>query len=264
MYCLGFPKILNDSEPEKGKVICIRASRDRSFFAAVYQRAVSIWYYRPHVSLVSYVRGDESVEEFGCNQDVAWRPDGFMLAVVTTRSRVIFYKLQLTDNEIYVSNPVKSSRITEDTPHIQNIPEVTLEQTCIVPLVGGISCISSRREELVVATGNGMLCQMCWDGSVNGQLSLQVHAIPFTADPQRVRAVPLASSAGLYLSAIEYCSKLGGFAFVLNNGRGGLLISTSLGFDPKHVKGIWARGVTNAGCLAVNQRYGLIAFGCDR
>jgi hypothetical protein len=82
MYCLGFPKILNDSEPEKGKVICIRASRDRSFFAAVYQRAVSIWYYRPHVSLVSYVRGDESVEEFGCNQDVAWRPDGFMLAVV--------------------------------------------------------------------------------------------------------------------------------------------------------------------------------------
>jgi WD40 repeat protein len=263
MYCLGFPKILNDSEPEKGKVICIRASRDRSFFAAVYQRAVSIWYYRPHVSLVSYVRGDESVEEFGCNQDVAWRPDGFMLAVVTTRSRVIFYKLQLTDNEIYVSNPVKSSRITEDTPHIQNIPEVTLEQTCIVPLVGGISCISSRREELVVATGNGMLCQMCWDGSVNGQLSLQVHAIPFTADPQRVRAVPLASSAGLYLSAIEYCSKLGGFAFVLNNGRGGLLISTSLGFDPKHVKGIWARGVTNAGCLAVNQRYGLIAFGCD-
>ncbi len=47
--------------------------------------------------------------------------------------------------------------------------------------------ISCRREDLVVATGNGMLCRVCWDGLVDGQLSLQVHVIPFTADPQRVR-----------------------------------------------------------------------------
>ena len=47
--------------------------------------------------------------------------------------------------------------------------------------------MASRREELVVATGNGMLCRVRWDGLIDGQLSIQVQAIPFTADPQRVR-----------------------------------------------------------------------------
>eukprot|EP00118_Oscarella_pearsei_P005029 m.22388 g.22388 ORF g.22388 m.22388 type:complete len:1352 (+) comp28341_c0_seq2:42-4097(+) len=262
-FPLGFPKILNDGEEGKGRLICIRVSRDRSFFAVVHERGLSVWYYNPHVSLVNYIRKEEAIKEDGHNVDAAWKPDGSMLALVTTKSRVMFYKLQLTEREIFVSKPVKGAKITENTPAIDGIPEVTLEQTCIVPLFGGISCVASRREELVVATGNGLLCRVRWDGLVDGQLSMQVQAIPFTTDPQRVRAVPLSGSPGLYLAALEYCPKLGGYAFVLSDGRGGLLTSNSSVFDAGNVKGIWAKGVSNANCLAVNQRLGLIAFGCE-
>ena len=97
-------------------------------------------------------------------------------------------------------------------------------------------------------------------------------------------AVPLSGSPGLFLAALEHCPKLGGYAFVLNDGRGGLLTSNSSVLDAgvsffrkkktisiqimtknvQNVKGIWAKGVSNANCLAANQRFGLIAFGCER
>lgn len=75
-------------------------------------------------------------------------------------------------------------------------------------------------------------------------------------------AVPLASSAGLYLSALDYCSKLGGFAFVLNNGRGGLLISTTTGFDPKvsHSHSQFAARISIVCCsdASMSRAFGLV------
>ena len=44
-------------------------------------------------------------------------------------------------------------------------------------------------------------------------------------------AVPLSGSPGLFLAALEHCPKLGGYAFVLNDGRGGLLTSNSSVLD---------------------------------
>ncbi|CAB3979448.1 RAB6A-GEF complex partner 1-like [Paramuricea clavata] len=61
---------------------------------------------------------------------------------------------------------------------------------------------------------------------------------------------------------MQYSALLGGFAIVLENGRGGFLSASTSKFEPQDVLAIWARDLTHATCVKVNHKFRIIAYGC--
>ncbi|TMS08530.1 RAB6A-GEF complex partner protein 1 [Larimichthys crocea] len=63
---------------------------------------------------------------------------------------------------------------------------------------------------------------------------------------------------------MEYCLTLDGFAVVLSDGRLGFITPLSNTITADQLQGVWAADVTDGTCVAVNNKYRLMAFGCAR
>lgn len=94
-------------------------------------------------------------------------------------------------------------------------------------------------------------------------------------------AVPILDKEA-YIVSMDYSPLLAGFSIVLKDGRAAFLTSSNLKFDPnvsslrlqqvtilklkassnfQQVSGIWAQGLEDATCTAINHKHRLIAFG---
>ena len=111
----------------------------------------------------------------------------------------------------------------------------------------------------MISTQDGHILRYLWDGQVNRDYCLDLRRIPFCVDQQVLRAVPLVEEA--HVTSLSYSPLLGGFAIVLNDGRAAFLVANTLKFDPNGVQGIWAGGVEDVTCTALNHKYRLMAFG---
>ncbi|XP_056099613.1 guanine nucleotide exchange factor subunit RIC1-like isoform X3 [Rhinichthys klamathensis goyatoka] len=61
---------------------------------------------------------------------------------------------------------------------------------------------------------------------------------------------------------MEYCSTLDGFAVVFDDGRLGFITPTANRLATDQLQGVWAADVSDGTCVAVNNKYRLMAFGC--
>lgn len=66
---------------------------------------------------------------------------------------------------------------------------------------------------------------------------------------------------GVYPIDQHYSPLLGGFSLVFSDGRAAFLTATTKAYDPNSVQGIWAPGIDDATCSAVNHKYRLLSFG---
>lgn len=112
------------------------------------------------------------------------------------------------------------------------------------------------RDELMVATKYGHILRYHWNGTLNRDYCLDLRRVPFCVDQLAARAVPI-TEPNTFVSLIDYSPLLGGFAVVLNDGRGAFLTATTLKFDPNQVQGIWAP-LDDVTCTAINHRYLLL------
>ncbi|OXB62778.1 hypothetical protein ASZ78_017074 [Callipepla squamata] len=68
----------------------------------------------------------------------------------------------------------------------------------------------------------------------------------------------------VYIRDMEYCATLDGFAVVFNDGRVGFITPMSSRFTAEQLHGVWAQDVVDGTCVAVNNKYRLMAFGCAK
>ncbi|EPY89161.1 hypothetical protein CB1_000131012 [Camelus ferus] len=61
---------------------------------------------------------------------------------------------------------------------------------------------------------------------------------------------------------MEYCATLDGFAVVFNDGKVGFITPVSSRFTAEQLHGVWPQDVVDGTCVAVNNKYRLMAFGC--
>ena len=47
--------------------------------------------------------------------------------------------------------------------------------------------MASRRDELFVSTGSGLLQRVNWHGLLEGEMTMSIHSIPFTNDLENAR-----------------------------------------------------------------------------
>jgi len=240
------------------------SNRDRILISILTQDSILIWYAKPCVPIISHRRSPQSVSELGTNRLVCWRPDSSMIAVATTGGHIIFYNLVvLTDlKSLYEQEDPDNQALKRESAELffkENVPPLVFSQAFEVPIPGGITDLACIRDELMVATNDGHILRYLWDGQANRDYCLDLRRIPFCVDQQVLRAVPLVEET--HVINLAYSPLLGGFAIVLDDGRAAFLVANTLKFDPNGVQGIWAGGVEDATCTALNHKYRLIAFG---
>ncbi|XP_035463318.1 guanine nucleotide exchange factor subunit RIC1 isoform X2 [Scophthalmus maximus] len=268
MYFLtGWPRRLlcplrSDEEP-----FHIQPSSQRFYFAVLSETQLSVWFSRPSVLIVSYIESAKAAAQFGFYQKAEWKPDDSMIAVATAKGYILLFDVLGGGDDKYLYEPVypKGSPRVKVTPGYkeeQCAPALSLEMKKPVDLEAPITSLQSLQEDLLVCTADGYLHVLHWDGlGSNGRKAICLTTIPFSLDLQSARGGPSLDLEGVYIRCMEYCVTLDGFAAVLSDGRLGFItpLSNTITTD---LQGVWAADVTDGTCVAVNNKYRLMAFGC--
>ncbi|KAK7492934.1 hypothetical protein BaRGS_00015881 [Batillaria attramentaria] len=230
-FPIGWPKCLKRAKEKSAVIRHVVSSCDRMFFAVITENSVTLWYTKPCIQIVCYVSSKSLSEEVGSFQQAEWKPDSTMLAIMTSRNCVMFMKKEL---DLSVPN-----------------------HHCLYVQQEG--SFLSVRDELVVATLDGNLNRLRWNGDRNDKATLHLSDIPVSSDLQQFKASRLSDYG--HTTHMEYSPTLGGYSMVLSSGRAVFVIPPSSRSEKKTAHGVWAQELTNATCVAVNHRYRLIAFG---
>ncbi|KAL7631863.1 UNVERIFIED_CONTAM: hypothetical protein RMT77_017834 [Armadillidium vulgare] len=266
-YPIGLPKRLNICNNSDGEIQAIVCNRDRILFAILSENAIWIWFSRPCVPLTAFQRSLKSVQETGTNRLVEWRPDSSMLVVATNKNILLFYSVSMdgSHREVYEQDdsPLPSlRRYSAELYTKERIPPLNIAQVSQLELVGRITSFVCLRDELMVATHNGHIQRVKWDGTIHNDYCIDLSRVPFCDDQLVMKAVPLeVPGTGVHVVHLEYSPLVGGFAVVFSDGRAAFLTASTLKFDPNAVQGIWARDLEDACCAAINHKYRLLAFG---
>ncbi|XP_061329064.1 guanine nucleotide exchange factor subunit RIC1 isoform X3 [Pezoporus flaviventris] len=266
MYFLsGWPKRLLCPLESLEQPLYIQTDPQRAFFAVLSASQLSVWYCRPSVLIVSYKELSKAASQFGHYKQAEWRPDSTMIAVSTANGYILFFEIPSTrDKYLYEPMYPKGSPHLKGTPHYkeeQCAPSLSLEMKKVLDLQASITCLQSMLEDLLVATADGFLHLVHWDGMTNGRKAINLCTVPFSVDLQSSRAGSFLGFEDVYIRDMEYCATLDGFAVVFNDGRVGFITPMSSRLTAE-LHGVWAQDVIDGTCVAVNNKYRLMAFGC--
>ncbi|NXW23291.1 RIC1 protein, partial [Circaetus pectoralis] len=267
MYFLsGWPKRLLCPLESQEQPLHIQTDPQRAFFAVLSPSQLSIWYCRPSVLIVSYKELSKAASQFGPYKQAEWRPDSTMIAVSTANGYILFFEIpSARDKYLYEPMYPKGSPHLKGTPHYkeeQCAPSLNLEMKKVLDLQASITSLQSMLEDLLVATADGFLHLVHWDGMTNGRKAINLCTVPFSVDLQSSRAGSFLGFEDVYIRDMEYCATLDGFAVVFNDGRVGFITPMSSRFTAEQLHGVWAQDVIDGTCVAVNNKYRLMAFGC--
>ncbi|XP_062268307.1 guanine nucleotide exchange factor subunit RIC1 [Platichthys flesus] len=269
MYFLtGWPRRLLCPLRSEEEPFHIQPSSQRFYFAVLSETQLSVWFSRPSVLIVSYIESSKAATQFGFYQKAEWKPDDSMIAVATAKGYILLFDVLGGGDDKYLYEPVypKGSPRVKVTPGYkeeQCAPALSLEMKKPVDLEAPITSLQSLQEDLLVCTADGYLHVLHWDGlGSNGRKAICLTTIPFSLDLQSARGGPSLDLEGVYIRCMEYCVTLDGYAVVLSDGRLGFITPLNNTITADQLQGVWAADVTDGTCVAVNNKYRLMAFGC--
>ncbi|XP_054980050.1 guanine nucleotide exchange factor subunit RIC1 isoform X3 [Sorex araneus] len=245
----------------------VQSDPQRTFFAVLAPARLSIWYSRPSVLIVTYKEPAKSSSQFGSYKQAEWRPDSTMIAVSTVNGYILFFHITSARGDKYLYEPVypKGSPQVKGTPHFkeeQCAPALNLDMRKILDLQAPIMSLQSVLEDLLVATSDGLLHLIHWEGMTNGRKAINLCTVPFSVDLQSSRAGSFLGFTDVHIRDMEYCATLDGFAVVFNDGKVGFITPVSSRFTAEQLHGVWSQDIVDGTCVAVNNKYRLMAFGC--
>nr|XP_046230792.1 guanine nucleotide exchange factor subunit RIC1 [Scatophagus argus] len=269
MYFLtGWPRRLLCPLRSEEEPFHIHPSSQRFYFAVLSETQLSIWFSRPSVLIVSYIESAKAAAQFGFYQKAEWKPDDSMIAVATAKGYILLFDVLGGGDDKYLYEPVYPRgntrvKVTPGYKEEQCAPALSLEMKKPVDLEAPITSLQSLQEDLLVCTADGYLHVLHWDGlGSNGRKTVCLTTIPFSLDMQSARGGPSLDLEGAYIRCMESCVTLDGFAVVLSDGRLGFITPLSNTITADQLQGVWAADVTDGTCVAVNNKYRLMAFGC--
>ncbi|XP_067839734.1 guanine nucleotide exchange factor subunit RIC1 [Heptranchias perlo] len=267
MYFLsGWPRRLLC--PLKGleKPFYIQPDSRRLVFALLSQTQISLWYSRPSVLIVSYKESAKAASQFGWYEKTEWKPDSSMIAVATANGYILLFDIVYSGQEKCLYEPVYPKgnprvKVTPGYKEEQCAPSLTVEMKKVLDFQAQITSLQSMQDDLVIATNDGILHLIHWDGLTNGRKAINLCSVPFSVDLQSSRG-PSLDFESIHIQDMEYCAPLDGLAVVFDDGRIGFITPMSSKLAAEDLHGVWAQEVTDGTCVAVNNKYRLMAFGC--
>ncbi|CAM9792706.1 unnamed protein product [Lampetra fluviatilis] len=245
----------------------VAADRERLLLAALSRSQLSVWFARPSVLVVSRRSSLKALAQLGAYERAAWKVDSSCIAVTTGRGYVLLFDVLLVggeENSLYLAVDHRSvgSPVRRGVPGYkdeQRVPALSLELGRVLDIQASISCLISLPDDIIATTTDGKLHHLRWDGLTNGRKALDLCTVPFAVDLQSAAGAPLPPRP-VSVRDMAFCQTLGGFAVVLSDGRAGFITAADSCTD--QVLGVWAPDVADGSCVAANNKYRLLAFGC--
>lgn len=88
IYSIGWPKALDadtsSSNSSNKEILQVNCDRVKILFAILYEDAVAVWYCKPCVPITYHRRDEKSLQEFGKNKFLQWKPDSSKLVIAVS------------------------------------------------------------------------------------------------------------------------------------------------------------------------------------
>ncbi|XP_064476561.1 guanine nucleotide exchange factor subunit RIC1-like [Ornithodoros turicata] len=262
-FPIRWPKFLNISKEERATLVCVNSDYNRILFAVLTEDSIGIWLEKLCIQIVCHHRDQESIAKHGKNWKLVWKRDSTMVAVLTSKSHLLLYHLETEESGSPLFEQVDSSVST-----LKRESSELFVRDAVLPLhmkfashicvSGEVANVLSLGDELLVACTSGHILRIGWDASVHQDFALDLRDVPFTCGGSCRQSC---HGDAFEIRDIQYLPLLGGLSVVFTCGRAAVLMTSSQGFEPKDVNGIWIPDVTDATVTAVNHRYRLVAYG---
>ncbi|XP_078485416.1 guanine nucleotide exchange factor subunit RIC1 isoform X1 [Ciona intestinalis] len=268
-FPVSWPKYLSVGQGGKSRLKSIACNRYRMLFAVLTETTLSIWHCKPCVEIVCYQRCHSSVASVGTNELAEWRQDSSMIAITTSKGYVLLYQLEQDvrgDEGLHLYEYQQTKTNQGDSNEV--VPALRLSLKANFSYKAKITSLTCIHDELLVALEDGRLEMITWEPTSDVQKSIHLCEIPFSVD-LHVTGSQL-KSRGVHAVDIVYSPFLEGFAVILSDGRAALVTMTQPDDSTKessplgwNARGVWAPMIDQATCIAVNNKYRLLAFGTE-
>ncbi|XP_023656985.2 guanine nucleotide exchange factor subunit RIC1-like [Paramormyrops kingsleyae] len=269
MYFLtGWPRKLLCPLRREEESFRIQPSFQRFYFAVLSETHLDIWFSWPSALIVSYSESAESAARFGPYQQAEWKTDDTMIALGTANGYLLMFDVVNDKEDKFPYGPQhpkwRLHMLTAGQKEKQSVPTLSLEMKKPLNLEAPINSLQCVHEELVACTADGYLHVLRWHGASSTRRAISVCSVPFALElhPDQGAHGPLPGLDGVHIRDMEHCLTLDGVAVVLGDGRLGFISPTSGGFAANPLQGVWASDIKDGLCVAVNDKYRLMAFGC--
>lgn len=271
-FPVGWPKTinLNFSSSEVKEVNSLACDGFKILIAVISDNSLGIYYAKPLIPITFHERNEESLEKYGTNRHVIWKPDSSKLAVITSKGCLLFYQVEVdTNNSHGIFNQIDppSANLKRDSAELfikEVIPSMCLKEHFHVTmdsLVTSISCISLT--DIMVTTDNCKMIKLQWDTLEDGnENSTIVDLTRITFYMQQNSAhVPQKNPMTAYIKSLEYSPLNGGFAAVFSDFRAAFLSVSLMKFGQEEITGFWIPALDDATVCSINHKFRLLSFG---
>ena len=155
------PEVDSDREghTDGDRLITLQTSRSDSLFATLTPSDLDIWSARPNVLLASVKRSSSSLESYGSNVGLCFRPDSSTIVIQTADSYLLTYSIEFDANErVYQQHSEQSQARRQSiarhfgTDNASGIPELSVRLRRAIKIDAGINAVLALDSELVVST----------------------------------------------------------------------------------------------------------------
>ncbi|KAK0393210.1 hypothetical protein QR680_000098 [Steinernema hermaphroditum] len=261
---INLEKYESESESAQSpKVVSVIGNREKNLLAVLTESSIYVFLANPQIVLCCFRRPPEDVFEKGRFELAFWKADSTALAVSTSRNVVFIYRVSISGDQCFNLVDVKDDDLTRKSQELfirAKRPVVDVSLAVIARLDSNATCLAPLKDEILVSLQDGWMHRISWEGVVDSEFSFHLSSIPFAFD--QLQSKPEFVRSAAYVRDIEYAPLVGGFAFVLSDGRAALLTSQDSRFHPQELLAVWAIGMNDACCCTPNHKYRLIMFGC--
>ncbi|XP_048834851.1 guanine nucleotide exchange factor subunit RIC1-like [Brienomyrus brachyistius] len=269
MYFLtGWPRKLLCPLRRDEESFRIQPSFQRFYFAVLSGTHLDIWFSWPSALIVSYSESVESAARFGPYQQAEWKMDDTMIALGTANGYLLMFDVVNDKEDKFPYGPQhpkwRLHVLTAGQKEKQSVPTVSLKMKKPLNLEAPINSLQCVHEELLACTADGYLHVLRWHGASSTRRAISLCSVHFALElrPTQGALSPSLGLEGVHIRDMEHCLTLDGIAVVLSDGRLGFIRPTSGGFAANQLQGVWAPDVKDGMCVAVSDKYRLMAFGC--
>ncbi|EXJ68127.1 uncharacterized protein A1O5_08742 [Cladophialophora psammophila CBS 110553] len=157
-------------------IVDLQAARHDHLFATITAFRLDLWSTRPLVVLASLSRSPKSLETYGKNLGVAFKPDGTTLVIRTAGSYLMLYSVESDQTarvlqQQYGYSQAKRQNVMRSfgTDETTGVPEVLLRFRRAIKIDAGINSINALDSDIIVATTKPAAVQCIrWDLQKDG------------------------------------------------------------------------------------------------
>lgn len=140
------------ASPPSSKVISIKRNRTATLFVALTATDTTLWSVRPAIAIAKLCRSAKSLEEYGPNERVIWRPDSSVIIVQTSQSYLITYTVLTVDEPAYQIQTKSNVQFNAGPGEGYGTRMHMLKFRIVIKIDAEIETAYSTDEYLIVAT----------------------------------------------------------------------------------------------------------------